>query len=192
MYYVVTVATFVTMGLALARAILGPSVYDRVLAVNMFGTKTVLLLSVVAFLYGRPDFLDLALAYALINFIGILAVLQFFENREAGIKWDLRPELSLTAAVFELERESYTTVDPEDQDQLIIVDIFNVVGLHLLISGKKLGKLRARAPINLSHSGCGRRDQSHRCHQSSATQQISHLHQSYSPKLFVHSIAQCA
>ena len=81
MYYVVTIATFVTMGLALVRAILGPSVYDRVLAVNMFGTKTVLLLSVIAFLYGRPDFLDLALAYALINFIGVLAVLEFFRSR---------------------------------------------------------------------------------------------------------------
>jgi multicomponent Na+:H+ antiporter subunit F len=81
MYYVVTIATLVTMGLALIRAVLGPSVYDRVLAVNMFGTKTVLLLSVIAFLYGRPDFLDLALAYALINFIGVLAVLEFFRNR---------------------------------------------------------------------------------------------------------------
>lgn len=81
MYYVVTIATLVTMGLALIRAVLGPSVYDRVLAVNMLGTKTVLLLSVIAFLYGRPDFLDLALAYALINFIGVLAVLEFFRNR---------------------------------------------------------------------------------------------------------------
>jgi multicomponent Na+:H+ antiporter subunit F len=81
MYFAVTLATFVTMGLALARALLGPSVYDRVLAVNMFGTKTVLLLSVIAFLYGRPDFLDLALAYALINFIGVLAVLEFFRSR---------------------------------------------------------------------------------------------------------------
>lgn len=81
MYYVVTIATLVTMALALIRALLGPSVYDRVLAVNMFGTKTVLLLSVIAFLYGRPDFLDLALAYALINFIGVLAVLEFFRNR---------------------------------------------------------------------------------------------------------------
>ncbi len=80
MYYAVTLAMFVTMGLALIRAILGPSVYDRVLAVNMFGTKTVLLLSVIAFLYGRPDFLDLALAYALINFIGVLAVLEFFRS----------------------------------------------------------------------------------------------------------------
>mgnify|MGYP001827285594 CR=1 FL=1 len=77
MYYAVTLATLVTMALALLRAILGPSVYDRVLAVNMFGTKTVLLLSVIAFLYGRPDFLDLALVYALMNFIGTVAALKF-------------------------------------------------------------------------------------------------------------------
>jgi len=81
MYYVVTIATIATMALALARALLGPSVYDRVLAANMFGTKTVLLLSVIAFLYGRPDFLDLALAYALINFIGVLAVLEYIRSR---------------------------------------------------------------------------------------------------------------
>lgn len=71
------------MALALLRAVIGPSVYDRVLAVNMLGTKTVLLLAVIAFLMGRPDFLDLALAYALINFIGILAVLEFFRSRAA-------------------------------------------------------------------------------------------------------------
>ncbi|MFT6371308.1 MAG: multicomponent Na+:H+ antiporter subunit F [Gammaproteobacteria bacterium] len=83
MYYVVIFALIITMALALARAIIGPSVYDRVLAVNMLGTKTVLLLAVVAFMMGRPDFLDLALAYALINFIGVLAVLEFFRNRTA-------------------------------------------------------------------------------------------------------------
>ncbi len=83
MYYAVTVALLVTMALALIRASLGPTVYDRVLAVNMFGTKTVLLVSVIAYLAGRPDFLDLALAYALINFIGILAVLEFFRGRVA-------------------------------------------------------------------------------------------------------------
>ena len=81
MYYAVTIATLVTMALALARAVLGPTVYDRVLSVNMFGTKTVLLISVIAYLAGRPDFLDLALAYALINFIGVLAVLEFFKSR---------------------------------------------------------------------------------------------------------------
>jgi len=81
MYYAVIIALIATMSLALLRAILGPSVYDRVLAVNMLGTKTVLLLAVIAFLFGRPDFLDLALAYALINFIGVLAVLEFFRSR---------------------------------------------------------------------------------------------------------------
>jgi len=90
MYLIVSLAILVTMALALVRAIKGPSVYDRVLAVNMFGTKTALLLSVVAFLFGRPDFLDLALAYALINFVGVLAVLEFFQkratNRGAGRK----------------------------------------------------------------------------------------------------------
>lgn len=81
MYILVSIAILVTMVLALIRALLGPTVYDRVLAVNVFGTKTVLLLSVIAFLYGRPDFLDLALAYALINMVGILAVLKFFQDR---------------------------------------------------------------------------------------------------------------
>lgn len=80
MFYAATMAILVTMAMALARALQGPTVYDRVLAVNMFGTKTALLLSVIAFLYGRPDFLDLALAYALINFIGILAVLKFVQD----------------------------------------------------------------------------------------------------------------
>ena len=92
MYVVVTVATLATMALALARALLGPSVYDRVLAVNMFGTKTVLLLSVIAFLFGRPDFLDLALAYALINFIGVLAVLVFIRSRALRSASDTAPQ----------------------------------------------------------------------------------------------------
>jgi len=69
------------MIMAISRAVMGPTLYDLILAVNMFGTKTVLLLAVITFLLGRPDFLDLALAYALINFIGVLAVLEFFRSR---------------------------------------------------------------------------------------------------------------
>ena len=92
MYYAVTIALGITMALALLRAILGPSLYDRVLAVNMIGTKTVLLLSVIAFVLGRPDFLDLALAYALINFIGILAVLEFFQDRARRRQAQKEPE----------------------------------------------------------------------------------------------------
>ncbi len=81
MYYVATIAILVTMALALIRAVLGPTVYDRVLAINMFGTKTVLLLAVLSFIGGRRDFLDMALVYALINFIGVLAMLSFYRNR---------------------------------------------------------------------------------------------------------------
>ena len=82
------VAILVTMGLALARAALGPTVFDRILALNMFGTKTVLLIAVIGFLTGRPSFLDLALVYALINFIGTLAVLKFFRYRDLGHSGD--------------------------------------------------------------------------------------------------------
>lgn len=75
-------AILVTMALALARALLGPTVYDRILAVNLFGTKTVLIIAVLAFVKDRLDILDVALAYALINFIGIVAVLKFFEYQD--------------------------------------------------------------------------------------------------------------
>lgn len=73
------VAVLVVMALVLVRALLGPTVYDRILAVNMFGTKTVLLIALMAFISGRLDVLDIALAYALINFISVVAVLRFFE-----------------------------------------------------------------------------------------------------------------
>ena len=73
------VAILVVMVMAIARALLGPTIYDRILAVNLFGTKTVLLIAVIGFLFGRPDFLDIALVYALINFISIVGVLRYFE-----------------------------------------------------------------------------------------------------------------
>ena len=74
-----SVAILITMTLALIRAMFGPTVFDRVLALNMFGTKTVLLICVVGFLMNRTDFLDLALLYSLMNFIGIVALLRFSE-----------------------------------------------------------------------------------------------------------------
>ena len=77
MFIAAMVGVLVTMLLALVAAVRGPTVYDRILAVNMFGTKTVLLIAVSGFLAGRPEFLDLALVYALINFIGTIAVLKF-------------------------------------------------------------------------------------------------------------------
>ena len=80
MFSAAALAILVTMGLALARALAGPTVYDRILAVNMFGTKTVLLIAVYAFLSDRTDILDIALVYALINFIGVVAVLKLVEH----------------------------------------------------------------------------------------------------------------
>lgn len=74
----------VTMLLVLIRALLGPTVYDRILAVNVFGTKTALLIAVLGFLDGRPEFLDVALVYALINFIGTVAVLKFMQYGDLG------------------------------------------------------------------------------------------------------------
>ena len=79
MFAVAAGAILVAIGLALIHAFRGPTLYDRILAVNMFGTKTVLLIAVLGFLGGRPDFLDIALVYALINFISVVAVLRFFE-----------------------------------------------------------------------------------------------------------------
>ncbi len=80
----VTLAVLVTMALAIFRSIKGPTVYDRILAVNAFGTLTVVLISVYGFLSGRPDFLDLALVYTLINFIGTIAVSKYVEFSHMG------------------------------------------------------------------------------------------------------------
>ena len=74
-----SIAMLSVMALALARALKAETVYDRILGVNMFGTKTALFIAVLGFLGGRPDFLDIAIVYALINFIGMIAVLRFFE-----------------------------------------------------------------------------------------------------------------
>ena len=71
-----------TMVLALARSFLGPTLYDRVLAINMFGTKTVIFMALIGFMMGRPQFLDIALFYALVNFVGIIAVLKLSHYRE--------------------------------------------------------------------------------------------------------------
>ena len=84
MFAATLAAIVVTMGMALLRAHLGPTVFDRILALNMFGTKTVLLISVIGFLMERPDFLDLALIYALMNYIGVIAVLRFSKYGHFG------------------------------------------------------------------------------------------------------------
>lgn len=84
MFALAALAVLATMALALGRALLGPTVYDRLLALNMFGTKTALLIAVAGFLTGRPEWLDLALLYALVGFVGLLAVLRFSKYGSLG------------------------------------------------------------------------------------------------------------
>lgn len=75
------IAILVGMALLLLRAFMGPTLYDRVLAVNSFGTKTVLALGLLGFVMDRPEFLDIAITYALINFVSTIAILKFFRYR---------------------------------------------------------------------------------------------------------------
>ena len=75
-----TIAILVVMIMSITRTVLGPTFYDRILAVNMFGTKTVLLISLLGFVMGRPEFLDIAIVYALINFISVIGVLRYSDS----------------------------------------------------------------------------------------------------------------
>ena len=97
MFSIASVAIFIAMCLVLVRLIKGPTLYDRVLAVNSFGTHTVLLIGIMGFLNGRPDFLDIALLYALINFVGTIAILKFFR-----IKWSRYKNIIFFAKILTL------------------------------------------------------------------------------------------
>lgn len=77
-----TLAVFATMALALVRALKGPTIYDRIIAVNVFGTKTVLVVALITFVTGHADLIDVALVYALINFIAIVTVLKLVKERD--------------------------------------------------------------------------------------------------------------
>jgi len=78
MFAAAAAALLGTLALLFARAVLGPTVFDRLLAANATGTMAMLLLAVLGFLNGRPDFLDLALVYGMLNIVGTIAVLKFF------------------------------------------------------------------------------------------------------------------
>jgi multicomponent Na+:H+ antiporter subunit F len=80
MFAAAAAAILVALALVVIRAIRGPSVFDRVLAGNSVGTLAILLLAVVGFLNGRPEFLDIGLTYGLLNLIGTLTVLKFFRH----------------------------------------------------------------------------------------------------------------
>lgn len=84
MFIAATLGILACMVLAVTRALLGPTVYNRIMAANSFGTLTVLLIAVMGFLSGRPDFLDIALVYAFISFTGTIAVLKFIRYGDMG------------------------------------------------------------------------------------------------------------
>ncbi|MBN35506.1 MAG: hypothetical protein CMM46_12200 [Rhodospirillaceae bacterium] len=84
MFDVATMLLVIAMALTLTRAVKGPTLYDRILAVNVHGTMTVLLIAVAGYLVDRPDFLDLSLTYALLNFVGTLAALKYFKHGHLG------------------------------------------------------------------------------------------------------------
>lgn len=79
-YLVAGLAILIAMALGVCRALLGPSVFDRILAVNLFGTKAVLLVAIFAFFTGRHDLLDISLLYSLLNFVGVIAALRLVER----------------------------------------------------------------------------------------------------------------
>mgnify|MGYP001812866320 CR=1 FL=1 len=80
MFLIGSIAVTIALSLAVIRAIAGPTVFDRVLAANTIGTLAILLLAVIGFLMGRPEWLDIALVYGLLNLIGTLAVLKYFRH----------------------------------------------------------------------------------------------------------------
>jgi multicomponent Na+:H+ antiporter subunit F len=85
-----TAGFLAALGMMLARALRGPTNYDRILAANSFGAKTVLLIALLGFLFGRPEFLDIAIAYALINFIATIALLKLFRYRSLQVSLSRR------------------------------------------------------------------------------------------------------
>ena len=84
MFATAAVLLLATLALLLVRAVKGPTVFDRLLAGNTVGTVSVLLLATIGFLTGRPEFLDLAIVYGLLNIVGTIAVLKFFRHGSLG------------------------------------------------------------------------------------------------------------
>jgi multicomponent Na+:H+ antiporter subunit F len=71
------------MLVSLYRAVFGPTVLDRLIGANAIGSKTVVLLLLIGFIYGRVDmFVDIALAYAFLNFIAVLAASRYFYKKK--------------------------------------------------------------------------------------------------------------
>lgn len=90
MFIAAAAAVLVALALVVLRALRGPTVFDRVLAGNAVGNLAIMLLAVVGFLTGRPEWLDVAITYALLNVISTLAILKFF--RHGDLAYDAEEE----------------------------------------------------------------------------------------------------
>ena len=86
MFLAVLIALAVSFLLILVRLINGKTTFDRILAANSIGTIIDLAISVHGFYMGRPEFIDISIVYALINFIGTVAVLKLFDKGTLGDK----------------------------------------------------------------------------------------------------------
>ncbi|MCB1959644.1 MAG: hypothetical protein KDE68_03830 [Rhodocyclaceae bacterium] len=91
-YAVVVIALLVTLVMALIRAFRGPTVFDRALAGNAVGTASMMLLAIFQFISGRPEFVDLALVYGLLNIIGTIALQKFFRYGDLGEPGDSKAD----------------------------------------------------------------------------------------------------
>lgn len=90
MFAAAAAAILMALALVVLRALRGPTVFDRVLAGNSVGNLAIMLLAVVGFLTGRPEWLDVAITYALLNVISTLAILKFF--RRGDLAYDAEEE----------------------------------------------------------------------------------------------------
>jgi len=91
-FAVASLAVLAALFLGVVRAMRGPTVFDRVLALNAIGTGAIMLLALFGFLTGRPAFLDIGILYALLNIIGTLAVLKFFRYGDLSHPGGEEPE----------------------------------------------------------------------------------------------------
>jgi multicomponent Na+:H+ antiporter subunit F len=78
-YLATAVVLIVGMFMILIRAIAGPTVYDRILATNALGTKAIIFVTLLGYISGRTEFIDMAIIYALVTFITTIAILKFAE-----------------------------------------------------------------------------------------------------------------
>lgn len=92
MFVAATLAILISLVLLVVRSLKGPTVFDRLVAANSIGTEAILLLAVVGFLTGRPEFLDIGITYGLLNLIGTLAVLKYFRFGDLAHSGGEEPE----------------------------------------------------------------------------------------------------